>query len=137
MVRILSIEFEKLTIRFKYINCLFFVEFKNIKFIVVIIIIIKIISNLQTRAWRSSYISWAFARAYEPHILKQFVNQIAAGLLITTVFDREINCRRAASAAFQVRAIADSNPNDCPLNSYLLFLVSGVGGAIAKLPSWN
>lgn len=47
------------------------------------------------------YMCWAFARAYEPIVLKEFVNRIAAGLLITTVFDREINCRRAASAAFQ------------------------------------
>lgn len=47
------------------------------------------------------YMCWAFARAYEPSVLSQFVNEIAAGLLITTVFDREINCRRAASAAFQ------------------------------------
>lgn len=47
------------------------------------------------------YMCWAFARAYEPSVLSQFVNKIAAGLLITTVFDREINCRRAASAAFQ------------------------------------
>lgn len=47
------------------------------------------------------YMCWAFARAYEPTVLKDFVQRIAAGLLITTVFDREINCRRAASAAFQ------------------------------------
>lgn len=47
------------------------------------------------------YICWAFARAYEPIIIKPFINKIAAGLLVTTVFDREINCRRAASAAFQ------------------------------------
>lgn len=47
------------------------------------------------------YMCWAFARAYEPAVLKPFVNKIAAGLLVTTVFDREINCRRAASAAFQ------------------------------------
>lgn len=47
------------------------------------------------------YMCWAFARAYEPIVLKPFVSRISAGLLITTVFDREINCRRAASAAFQ------------------------------------
>lgn len=47
------------------------------------------------------YMCWAFARAYEPDVLKPFINKISAGLLITTVFDREINCRRAASAAFQ------------------------------------
>lgn len=47
------------------------------------------------------YMCWAFARAYEPDVLKPFVNKIAAGLLVTTVYDREINCRRAASAAFQ------------------------------------
>lgn len=47
------------------------------------------------------YMSWAFARAYDPADLQPFVEKIAAGLLITTVFDREINCRRAASAAFQ------------------------------------
>lgn len=47
------------------------------------------------------YMCWAFARAYEPDVLKPFVSKIAAGLLVTTVYDREINCRRAASAAFQ------------------------------------
>ena len=43
----------------------------------------------------------AFARAYEPVTLQPYVQQMAQGLLITTVFDREVNCRRAASAAFQ------------------------------------
>lgn len=47
------------------------------------------------------YMSWAFARAYKPSDLKPFVVNIASALLITTSFDREINCRRAASAAFQ------------------------------------
>lgn len=67
------------------------------------------------------YMSWAFARAYEPCVLEPFVQRIAAGLIVTMVFDREvcicgwlefcihlmtilffqINCRRAASAAFQ------------------------------------
>lgn len=47
------------------------------------------------------YMSWAFARAYEPIDLEPFVQKIAAALIVTTVYDREINCRRAASAAFQ------------------------------------
>ncbi|XP_039332583.1 tubulin-specific chaperone D isoform X2 [Saimiri boliviensis] len=47
------------------------------------------------------YVCWAFARAYEPQELKPFVTTISSALLITTVFDRDINCRRAASAAFQ------------------------------------
>lgn len=47
------------------------------------------------------YMSWAFARAYNPQDLAPFVEKISSALLITTVFDREINCRRAASAAFQ------------------------------------
>ncbi|XP_059617453.1 tubulin-specific chaperone D [Phlebotomus argentipes] len=47
------------------------------------------------------YMSWAFARAYNPVDLQPFVQKIASALLVTTSFDREINCRRAASAAFQ------------------------------------
>lgn len=47
------------------------------------------------------YVAWSFARAYDAHIIKPFVNSIANGLLAVTLFDREIKCRRAASAAFQ------------------------------------
>ena len=47
------------------------------------------------------YVCWAFARAYDPLVLQSHVADIARGLLIVTVFDREVNCRRAASAAFQ------------------------------------
>uniref|UniRef100_A0A7N6AQK4 Tubulin-specific chaperone D n=1 Tax=Anabas testudineus TaxID=64144 RepID=A0A7N6AQK4_ANATE len=47
------------------------------------------------------YVCWSFARAYEPKELEPFVSQIASALLITAVFDRNVNCRRAASAAFQ------------------------------------
>uniref|UniRef100_A0A3Q3WQ25 Tubulin-specific chaperone D n=1 Tax=Mola mola TaxID=94237 RepID=A0A3Q3WQ25_MOLML len=47
------------------------------------------------------YVCWSFARAYEPKELTPFVNQISSALLVTTVFDRNVNCRRAASAAFQ------------------------------------
>uniref|UniRef100_A0A8C4TP08 Tubulin-specific chaperone D n=1 Tax=Erpetoichthys calabaricus TaxID=27687 RepID=A0A8C4TP08_ERPCA len=48
------------------------------------------------------YVCWAFARAYEPSALKPFVNQIASALLIAAVFDRNVNCRRAASVSFNV-----------------------------------
>ncbi|XP_072746914.1 tubulin-specific chaperone D [Anoplolepis gracilipes] len=47
------------------------------------------------------YICWSFPRAYDPHIFEPYVKEIAAMLLVVTCFDREINCRRAASAAFQ------------------------------------
>ncbi|KFZ63595.1 Tubulin-specific chaperone D, partial [Podiceps cristatus] len=47
------------------------------------------------------YVSWAFARAYDPAELIPFINQISSALVIAAVFDRDVNCRRAASAAFQ------------------------------------
>lgn len=47
------------------------------------------------------YVCWAFARAYDTEVFKPYVKDIAGALVVVTVFDREINCRRAASAAFQ------------------------------------
>ncbi|XP_063817074.1 tubulin-specific chaperone D [Pseudophryne corroboree] len=47
------------------------------------------------------YVCWAFARAYDPLEMKPFVNSLASALLIAGIFDRDVNCRRAASAAFQ------------------------------------
>jgi len=47
------------------------------------------------------YVAWAFARAYSPEILSKYVKPLSQSLLITCLFDREVNCRRAASAAFQ------------------------------------
>lgn len=47
------------------------------------------------------FVCWSFARAFEPEVFQPFVKEIATTLLIVTCFDREINCRRAGSAAFQ------------------------------------
>lgn len=47
------------------------------------------------------YVCWGFARAYSADIMKQYVHSLASTLLKTAVFDREVNCRRAAAAAFQ------------------------------------
>ncbi|NXX77927.1 TBCD protein, partial [Urocolius indicus] len=47
------------------------------------------------------YVCWAFARAYDPAELIPYINQISSALVIAAVFDRDVNCRRAASAAFQ------------------------------------
>uniref|UniRef100_A0A8R1Y6Q0 Tubulin-specific chaperone D n=1 Tax=Onchocerca volvulus TaxID=6282 RepID=A0A8R1Y6Q0_ONCVO len=47
------------------------------------------------------YICWSLARAFRPMDLKKYVEQIATYLVCVALFDREINVRRAASAAFQ------------------------------------
>jgi hypothetical protein len=48
------------------------------------------------------YVCWAFARAYSPATLQPHVAQLCTGMLATALFDREINVRRAAAAAYQV-----------------------------------
>ena len=47
------------------------------------------------------YVCWAFARAYAPEIIKPYMNNLSQGLVKIAVYDREVNCRRAAAAAFQ------------------------------------
>lgn len=37
------------------------------------------------------YVCWAFARAYDTAVLQPFVKDIAAALLVVTVFDREVS----------------------------------------------
>uniref|UniRef100_A0A8K9UVW2 Tubulin-specific chaperone D n=1 Tax=Oncorhynchus mykiss TaxID=8022 RepID=A0A8K9UVW2_ONCMY len=56
------------------------------------------------------YVCWAFARAYEPTELKPFVTQIACALVITAVFDRNINCRRAASVSDHSVSVSGTFP---------------------------
>ncbi len=47
------------------------------------------------------YVFWSFSRSYSSEIMAQYLPLIAQNLLVLSCFDREINCRRAASAAFQ------------------------------------
>ena len=47
------------------------------------------------------YTYWAFARAYSPSVMKPYMRQLSEAIILTSLFDREVNCRRAASAAFQ------------------------------------
>ena len=47
------------------------------------------------------YVCWAFARAYAPSVLRPHVRELSVALVLASLFDREVNCRRASSAAFQ------------------------------------
>lgn len=47
------------------------------------------------------YVCWAMARAYEDHVIAPHVNELNVNLLCVILFDRELQCRRAASGTFQ------------------------------------
>ena len=47
------------------------------------------------------YVCWSFARAYAPEIMKPHVKTLSTKLIVVSLFDREINIRRAASATYQ------------------------------------
>ena len=50
----------------------------------------------------AAYVCWSFARAYSKEDFQEiFLASLATPLLVTACFDREVNVRRAASAAFQ------------------------------------
>lgn len=85
------------------------------------------------------YVCWAFARAYSPAIMKPFMHSLYASLLTIAVYDREINCRRAASAAFQEmvgRQGAENVPNGIELISVVdYFSLSSRAHAFTSLAS--
>ena len=47
------------------------------------------------------FLAWSFARTFEPGEMRRVVEALAARLVCVALFDRELHCRRAASAAFQ------------------------------------
>ena len=47
------------------------------------------------------YCCWAFARAYKPSDFACHVHEVSRKLILSALFDRELNVRRAAAAAFQ------------------------------------
>ncbi|KAL2632493.1 hypothetical protein R1flu_003972 [Riccia fluitans] len=49
----------------------------------------------------AAYVCWAFARAYSSTLMKNHFQKLAPALLTIACYDREVNCRRAAAAAFQ------------------------------------
>ncbi|KAL6981771.1 hypothetical protein U1Q18_023392 [Sarracenia purpurea var. burkii] len=49
----------------------------------------------------AAYVCWAFGRAYYHRDMESILEQLAPHLLTVACYDREVNCRRAAAAAFQ------------------------------------
>ncbi|KAN0025684.1 hypothetical protein ACTFIU_010278 [Dictyostelium citrinum] len=47
------------------------------------------------------YLCWALARTYHNSILSPYLMTICRNLVVVSLYDREINCRKSASAAFQ------------------------------------
>ncbi|KAG0427767.1 hypothetical protein HPB47_025191 [Ixodes persulcatus] len=47
------------------------------------------------------YVTWTLGRSYDPGDIAPFVSSLATTLICVALFDRELNCRRAAAAAFQ------------------------------------
>ncbi|OZJ03190.1 hypothetical protein BZG36_03316 [Bifiguratus adelaidae] len=47
------------------------------------------------------YVCWCLARAYDKSDLTPFTSQLSTNLVVVSCYDRDINIRRAASAAYQ------------------------------------
>lgn len=47
------------------------------------------------------YVCWSVARAYDAKDLEPYVHKLSTTMVIVSLFDREVNVRRAASAALQ------------------------------------
>ncbi|KAJ3112039.1 hypothetical protein HK100_002466 [Physocladia obscura] len=49
----------------------------------------------------ANYVCWSFFRAYDPALLVPHISMLSQRLIVSATLDREVNVRRAASAAFQ------------------------------------
>ncbi|KAL1295820.1 hypothetical protein HN51_056648 [Arachis hypogaea] len=49
----------------------------------------------------AAYVCWAFGRSYYHADMRSILEHLAPHLLTVACYDREVNCRRAAAAAFQ------------------------------------
>lgn len=73
------------------------------------------------------YICWAFARAYESSIMQPYMKTIALSLINVALFDREVNVRRAGSAAFQENVGRHGKiPCGVAINTLLDFVAVGI-----------
>ena len=84
------------------------------------------------------YTYWAFARAYSPAVLKLHVARMSQSLVLASLFDREINCRRAASAAFQEsvgRQGAQVRCTSMPAEASFWNIVNT--GVVLEFPTWH
>ena len=64
------------------------------------------------------YVCWAFARAYSAEVMAPHVPEMAHGLAVVACFDREVNVRRAACAAFQENVGRQGNfPHGIAINT--------------------
>lgn len=95
----------------------------------------------------AAYVCWAFARAYKPAAMADCLHVLTPSLLMASCYDREVNCRRAASAAFQEsvgRLGAENFPNGIEILTSADYYSLGsrkqayltVGPTIASLPQY-
>jgi len=92
------------------------------------------------------YVCWAFARAYAPELMEKYVPMLAPQLLAVACYDREVNCRRAASAAYQENVGRQGNfPHGIEINTTADYFALGnrqnaylqISGFISKFPEYG
>ncbi|EKX43034.1 hypothetical protein GUITHDRAFT_140881 [Guillardia theta CCMP2712] len=86
----------------------------------------------------ASFVCWAFARAYAPSDMLPHVPELAKGLLVQTVLDREINCRRKMSDVRGITHMESEGIIEYVVEFQLrhwdknIRLLSGIGFAVAS-----